>query len=475
MARSYQVSTDLVLIADLAQVATVTQGLAVLYVDPDWREELSLYCIGVAPSGERKSSVMDEASRPIRQFEMEVQRAQATSIQTTRALRDVSAKRVDVLKKKAASSTEDSRKTAEAELLAALKEHAASAVPVEYRLLADDATPQALARLLAEHGRVGLLGAEGGIFETLAGRYEQGVANIDVVLKAYGGEPCRVDRRGSDPLVIPRPLLSMGLLVQPDVIETAAQNRAFVGRGLISRLLLTRPASSVGHRALKTAPVSDRARVNWLRAIRQLAEMGCPEDGEGGFVHFVQVSPSYEIRIPPSSETLSELDRFRSEIERGLDPQAGRYASIASTANKAPGLAARIACNLHLLESGAGAFGEAIPVALMRAGCAIARASLEHHLRLFGGLAEDVALRQARVVGAWGLERPDTWLPQSEILRAVRHRSGAPKSSRELTAALTVLEDHGFARSGETTARNARNSGRPASPGWMFRPSDAAS
>ena len=474
VAASYQVSTDLVLVADLAQIATVTQGLAVLQVGPDWREELCLYCIGVAPSGERKSAVMEEVSRPIRDYEIEVQQRQASSIQTARALRDVGTKRVDALKKKAAASTGEARKAAEAELMVALHEQGASPTPVESRLLADDATPQALARLLADHGRIGLLGAEGGIFETLAGRYEQGVPNIDVVLKAYGGETCRVDRRGSDPLIIRRPLLSMGLLVQPDVVETAARNRAFVGRGLISRFLLTRPESMVGYRALEDEPVSDRTRVHWLQALRSLAAIGCPEDGEGSFVHFVQASPRYEMRIS-SSETRYELDCFRSEVERELRPQVGRYGSIASTASKAPGLAARIAGNLHLLEGGSQALQSHIPAVLMRAGCDIARASLEHHLRLFGGLAEDIALRQARLVGAWGSERPDTWLPQADILRAVRHRAGAPTSSQDLTAALSVLEDHGHARRDETTARNARKSGRAPLPRWMFRPSDGAS
>ena len=359
--------------------------------------------------------------------------------------------------------------------MAALQEQSTLAAPVEYRLLADDATPQALARLLADHGRIGLLGAEGGIFETLAGRYEQGIPNIDVVLKAYGGETCRVDRRGNDPLIIPRPLLSMGLLVQPDVIETAARNRAFVGRGLISRLLLARPESIVGYRDLEDAPVSDGARINWLRALRGLAAMGCPDDGGGGFVHFVQASPRYEMGISSSSETRSELDRFRSEVEHELRPQIGRYESIASTASKAPGLAARIAANLHLLESGSQAFQSEIPAASMRAGCDIARASLEHHLRLFGALAEDVALRHARVVRAWGSERPDTWLSQVEILRSVRHRARAPHSSGDLAAALSLLEEHGYARSEETTARNARNSGRPPSPKWMFRPSEGGS
>lgn len=45
-------------------------------------------------------------------------------------------------------------------------------VPVLPRLVADDVTPEAAASLLADHGgRLAIISAEGGIFDTMAGRY----------------------------------------------------------------------------------------------------------------------------------------------------------------------------------------------------------------------------------------------------------------------------------------------------------------
>lgn len=60
--------------------------------------------------------------------------------------------------------------------------------PVVPRLLADDTTPEALAELMAQQKqRIAVLEAEGGIIDTLFGRYSNGVPNLALVLKAWGG------------------------------------------------------------------------------------------------------------------------------------------------------------------------------------------------------------------------------------------------------------------------------------------------
>ncbi len=160
---------------------------------------------------------------------------------------------------------------------------------------------------------------------------------------------------------------------------------------------------------------------------------------------------------------------FRTEAEPSMDPTFGRLASIASTASKGPGLAVRVAANLHLLEWGRDGLREEIGCAHMQAGCDIVRVSLEHHLRLFGHLTETETLKKARVVLSWGRETPGDWHSQGDILAKVRQRAGAPTTARDLRAALDVLADRGWAQIEETTAGNAGNPGRPRSPKWVFR------
>ena len=60
-----------------------------------------------------------------------------------------------------------------------------------------DATPEALAGLLATYGRIALVSPEGDVFDQMAGRYNQAVGpNLGVYLKGHAGDLLRIDRRG---------------------------------------------------------------------------------------------------------------------------------------------------------------------------------------------------------------------------------------------------------------------------------------
>ena len=99
------------------------------------------------------------------------------------------------------------------------------------RWLVDDATPEALAGLLATYGRIALLSPEGDVFDQMAGRYNQQAGpNLGVYLKGHAGDLLKVDRRGRPPEYVERPCLTIGLAVQPEVL-----------RGLASRPRVRRP------------------------------------------------------------------------------------------------------------------------------------------------------------------------------------------------------------------------------------------
>src|SRR3954465_13344295 len=62
-------------------------------------------------------------------------------------------------------------------------------VPPEPRLLADDATPEAIVSLLANHGgRIAVVSAEGGLLDTLAGGRYSKTPNIEPLLKGHAGD-----------------------------------------------------------------------------------------------------------------------------------------------------------------------------------------------------------------------------------------------------------------------------------------------
>ena len=106
-------------------------------------------------------------------------------------------------------------------------------VPVAPRLWTQDVTPERLGALLAEHGeRIALLSDEGGIFDVLAGRYNNGVANLDLFLQAHAGAAVRVDRGSRPPVILRNPALTFAISPQPDVLESLSDKPGFRGRGV---------------------------------------------------------------------------------------------------------------------------------------------------------------------------------------------------------------------------------------------------
>jgi hypothetical protein len=82
------------------------------------------------------------------------------------------------------------------------------------RLIADDVTSEALATLLYKNdGVMTIISTEGGLFDTLAGRYSKTI-NIDAILKAHCGDQIRTDRVLRESELIDRPTLTMILSAQ---------------------------------------------------------------------------------------------------------------------------------------------------------------------------------------------------------------------------------------------------------------------
>ena len=120
----------------------------------------------------------------------------------------------------------------DAKLAEAIGLHAAAEairVPPEPRLLADDVTAEAATSWLAELGRIAVVSAEGGLFDLLAGRYSR-MPNIDVWLKGHSGDSIRVDRKGRAAEVVTRPVITIGLMIQPAVLRSIGSHRVFSGR-----------------------------------------------------------------------------------------------------------------------------------------------------------------------------------------------------------------------------------------------------
>jgi uncharacterized protein DUF3987 len=146
--------------------------------------------------------------------------------------KQVATKAVERQRNRAAKAGEDEARAAFDEVIGAAQIADGIEVPPVPRLLADDITPEAAASLLAEQGgRLAIISAEGGIFDIIAGRYSpKAVPNMDLWLKGHSGDPLRVDRKGRPPEHIPRPALTLGLMIQPSVLDAIILSRMLNGQ-----------------------------------------------------------------------------------------------------------------------------------------------------------------------------------------------------------------------------------------------------
>ena len=131
--------------------------------------------------------------------------------------------------------------------------------PALPRLIVDDATSEKLGAMLAEQGgRIASMSPEGGVFDLMAGLYSKsGMPQFGVYLMGHAGDDLRVDRISRKGEHVKRPALTMGLAIQPTVLEGLLENSAFRGRGLLARFLYSLPESRIGSRKIEPAPVPD--------------------------------------------------------------------------------------------------------------------------------------------------------------------------------------------------------------------------
>jgi hypothetical protein len=132
--------------------------------------------------------------------------------------------------------------------------------PVPIRLFTTNATPAGLRELAAASGeRIGIVSAEGGIFEELAGRYDR-VPDLDLVLAGWNGEPYAADRATKPVPPMHCPVLTFCLTAQPAVLRELAHKPSFRDRGLLARFLYGLPADVVGKRRNERLAVPDEVR-----------------------------------------------------------------------------------------------------------------------------------------------------------------------------------------------------------------------
>lgn len=299
-------------------------------------EHLCLYMCIIADPSERKSSAFDlTIRRPFHKWRKEKQSEYAENISEYKARRKILENQISSLQKKCNGANVPEQ--IESDIMRLQKEIDALQKPVSPHFLLDDITPEALGKRMLETGEsAGVFSAEGCFLSTLAGRYSEGSANIDLVLKAYSGEYTTVNRITREDVALERPLLSVCLALQPCLYDEFTNNKTLRERGLVARFIFCKPAPMSGNRkAAKKAKIDINSCSVYEYKLNKFLNM--PK------------MPEEEIQaIEWESSAAGIMLDYLQDLEDTMKPE-GIFSEEKAYAGKAGGVAARIAGILHMI------------------------------------------------------------------------------------------------------------------------------
>lgn len=418
---------------------------------PGWLEPVNLFTAIVAKPSERKSPVLSRVMEPVRAYQREENERRKPLVKSYQVEVDVLNARIEDMKKrmvkgggKGKTPTKEDMKLLQVEL------EELEANPVKLvSLYADDITPEALAQVIANNGeKMAIVSAEGGIFDTMGGRYSNSIPNLDLLLKAFSMEYYRVDRIGRKPVAIQHPALTLLLMVQPSVLGEIMRNETFSGRGLLARFLYIVPESMVGKRKFNTAPVPKEFEADYADLVRELLEI--PEEP----VKIIHFTPEAQAALETYSMALEP--RLTDDLE-----------PIEDWAGKLVGKVVRIAALLHICDHRAKAADIPLPAETVRRACVLGDYFLEQAKIAYSmmGLMEDKTTRDARYIMKRIDQSGEYKMKKRDLHQLCKNRSGFEKASG-MEPALKLLIDHGYIK-----IQKAPPAQNPQNPQKVGRPS----
>lgn len=289
-----QVPEDMTGMLALSALSAAVQGrINAIANNGTWTEPICLYTAVVMAPGERKSSVFEQVTRPLVDWEYEVQEAEwpmVAASQQEMAEIEKAVESADLAVQKTAAAVRKARRDEtlapdtirglEADLKAAQEDATEARIAqgqyaprYKFRLVANDLTPEVASTMLSrqQSHHLAIISDEGGVFEVLTGSRYADRLNLDVFLKSHSGNLIQVDRINRDPERINRPMMSLGLAVQPEVLRDIGKSKQMHGRGLLARFLWCVPTTFRGSRQIDSPQVPEQIRDQYDTGMREIA------------------------------------------------------------------------------------------------------------------------------------------------------------------------------------------------------------
>lgn len=453
VAESTQTPADLPGVVCLGVLAAAAGGHAEVEVQPGWREPVNIYAVPALPPGSRKSAVFREMTAPLLDAERALQESAREDIREREITLQIAQEAARRAVTEAAKVKKDAADDAKAAALAKVEFAESVTVPGWPRLVADDATPEALTSLLAEQGgRIAVLSAEGDLFDIMSGRYgKEGQVNLGVFLKGHAGDLLLIDRKGREPERIDDPALTIVVTIQPQVLLDIARKPVLRGRGLLARVLFSLPPDVVGYRRIDVDPVPAEVADVYRSNIKALA------------LSLAEWSDPAALVLTPDARKL--LNEYQHEIEPRLRAAEGDLAEIRDWASKLAGATVRIAGLLHLAADLTRGWGSPVSAETMAAAITLGQYFTDHAKAAFDRMGTDAAVDDARAVLDWITRNGASGFTKRDLHRGVA--SSRFQKAADLDGPLTLLEQHGYIR---PERREHTGPGRPPAPRYAVHP-----
>lgn len=413
IAEDLQAQPDLPGALGLVALSVAVAGSRHVLIRGTWREPLNIYIAIALPPSSGKSPAFKLMIAPIRTYEkaeMEASAGQVEHVAQTRRMIEKAMKRA-----------EDKGDAQEAriqldKLLATPEAH-------PFRLVLDDATPEALILKLYEHAqRLAILSTEGGPFEMMGGRYSDN-ANLDPYLKPWSNDPISVDRVGRGTTILDCPVLTIGLTVQPSVIAKLAENPAMIGKGLTTRFMYSVPITNTGRRDMRfEGDVPDAIRDPYNRRITELLA-----ESRRGHRDDLSIDPA----------AAEEFHGWRQGLEDQRGPGAPLQV-ISEWTTKLESTVARVA-GLFAIADG----DDIIGVDTMRRALALGNYWLSHIRAVLDLWGHDDTVSKAREVLAWAQHRELAEFSVRDLYGSLRRVFPTSDDTRPV---LNLLVERGWIR-----------------------------
>jgi hypothetical protein len=467
VAASVGTAPDLPGVQVLAAVAAATQKRVAVTAKRGYVEPLTLWCIGIAPPGSRKSAIMGHVRKPFTAHEAKENQKRAGFVAEFESKERIA--RGALAKAEAAAIKGDSSDLKEArESLQVLVEN-----PVRpLRLLADDATPEVLAMMLSENeGRLAVLDAEGAAFGHMIGRYSQNPA-IEIFLKGHSGEDHTTDRAGGSgtarrTVSVRQAALTIGCAVQPEVLAELRKKKELAGRGALARCLFSFSEDTDAADEFDTPDLDEQVLADYWNLISELLTLTASQDIDDDG----QPIP-YMVGLAEEARVLF-TDFYREVQQERRAEGSGLFCEWLA---KLHGATLRIAGVLHMAEHGKPGAERPISSQTMQGAIELGKYFSAHAQAALARIREDEATEGALRILAWVKRNAGKVSEAMEkggglSVRDLRTHLRTFETNEEMQSALFVLASRGHARELPVPERPAGTRGPKPTAKWQFHPS----